>query len=205
MKFAKYFLLLGLFLSSAAQAYLTIAESGELISTGKYQVGVEPQLLLNKGGGANFDLFLDTGINESTSARITMGAGAVDFNAFASAKWVPFPDVDNQPAMGIRGGVGIARDESENIIQVQIAPLVSKKFNTEYGLTVPYLAIPFNILNTKEENFVATNLTMGSEFQSTEWNGVTMGAELGIDLNKSYSYISIFATFPFDAHKGFEK
>ncbi|WP_374080041.1 hypothetical protein [Bdellovibrio bacteriovorus] len=168
-------------------------------------MGVEPQLLTNKGGGANFNVFFDTNINEATSARITMGAGAVDFNAFVSAKWMPFPDVDNQPAMGLRAGAGLARDEEENLLQLQLAPLLSKKFDTEYGLAVPYLAVPFTFLNTKEENLVASNLTVGSEFHYADWNQVTLGGEVGFDLNKSYSYISIFATFPFESQKGFGK
>ncbi|WP_253720933.1 hypothetical protein [Bdellovibrio bacteriovorus] len=204
MKFAKYFVL-GLFLSSSAHAYLSIAESGELLAPGKYQVGVEPQLLTNKGNGANFNVFFDTAINESMSGRISMGAGAVDFNAFASAKWIPIPDVDNQPAMGLRFGAGIARDEDENLIQLQLAPMLSKKFDTEYGMSVPYFSIPFTFLNTKEENYVASNLAIGTEFHYVDWNQVTLGAELGLELNKSYSYISIFATFPFESHKGFGK
>lgn len=202
MNFAKYFVL-GLFLCSSAQAYLSIAESGEMLPQGKYQVGVEPQFLTNKGGGANLNVFLDTAISESMSARIAMGAGAVDFNAFASVKYMPFPDVDNQPAMGIRVGAGLARDEDQNLLQLQVAPLVSKKFDTEYGLAVPYLAVPFTFLNTKEENLVASNLSIGSEFHYVDWNQVTVGAEAGVDLNKSYSYISIFATFPFESQKGF--
>lgn len=204
MKFAKYFVL-GLFFSSTSHAYLTIAESGELLAPGKYQVGAEPQFLLNRGGGTNLNVFLDTSLNDSTSARITMGGGAVDFNAFASAKWIPIPDVDNQPAMGLRIGGGIARDAGQNLLQLQFAPLVSKKFDTEYGLTVPYLAAPLTFLNTKEENVIASNLTVGTEFHYAEWNQVTLGAEMGIELNKSYSYISVFATFPFESHKGFGK
>ncbi len=204
MKFAKYFVL-GLFLSSTSHAYLSIAESAELLAPGTYQVGVEPQLLTNRGGGANFNVFLDSTLDESTSLRIAMGAGAVDFNAFVSAKWVPIPDVDNQPAMGLRIGAGIARDEEQNLLQLQVAPMVSKKFDTEYGLTVPYLAAPFTFLNTKEENLVASNLTVGSEYHNPDWPQAVLGAELGIELNKSYTYISIFATFPFESSKGFGK
>lgn len=204
MKFAKY-VILGLFLSTHAHGYLSIAESGEVLQQGKYQVGLEPQFLTNKGGGANFNVFFDTPINESTSARINMGAGAVDFNAFASVKWIPIPDVDNQPAMGLRAGAGIARDEDENLIQLQLAPLLSKRFDTDYGLSVPYLAVPFTFLNTKEENYVASNLTLGSEFHYVDWKEVVLGGEVSVDLNKSYSYISIFVTFPFESHKGFGK
>ncbi|MDG0817317.1 hypothetical protein [Bdellovibrio svalbardensis] len=208
MNFAKYVtssFVLGLFLSSTANAYLSIAESGELLPQGSYQVGFEPQLLTSKNSGGNFDLFFDTTVNESTSARILLGGGTIDFNAFGSVKWVPFPDVDKQPAMGLRFGAGIARDEDENIIQLQFAPLVSKKYDTEYGLAVPYLSVPFTFLNTKKENYVATNLAVGSEFHYHEWNNMTLGGEIGLDLNKSWSYISVFATFPFESSKGFGK
>lgn len=191
--------------SLQAQAYLSIAESGELLPTGKYQVGLEPQVLLNHGGGANLNVFLDTSFNEALSGRITMGAGSVDFNAFASVKWIPFPDVDNQPAMGLRLGGGVARDEDENIVQLQVAPLLSKKFSTEYGLTVPYIAIPFTHLNMDHGNVTASNLVLGSEWNPNEWTYGTVGAEVGFELNKSYSYISVFATFPFDDQKGFGK
>lgn len=202
MKLAKFFIL-GLLLSSTSHAYLSIAESGEILPAGKYQVGVEPQFLTNRGGGANFNVFLDSAINESTSARIAMGAGAVDFDAVASVKWIPFPDFNNQPAMGLRVSAGLAREESINLLHAQVAPLVSKKFETDYGLAVPYIAVPFSFINTKEENIVASNLTIGSEFYHIDWNYMTVGGELGIDLNKSYSYVSIFATFPFESDKGF--
>ena len=134
-----------------------------------------------------------------------MGGGSVDFNAFASVKWMPFPDVDKQPAMGLRVGAGVARDEDQNILQLQVAPMVSKKFDTDYGMSVPYLAVPFTFVNTKDDNFVATNLTVGSEFHYHEWKDVTLGGEVGLDLNKSWTYLSVFATFPFDSAKGFGK
>lgn len=207
MKSAKYFVL-GLFISTfgvQAQAYLSMAESGELLPAGQYQVGLEPQVLLNNGGGANLNVMLDTSFSDSTSGRITMGAGSVDFNAFASVKWIPFPDVENQPAMGVRFGGGVARDEDENIVQLQIAPLASKKFNTEHGMTVPYIAVPFTYLNMDSENIWASNLAIGSEWHPTDWAYGNVGAEVGFELSKSYSYISIFATFPFDDQKGFGK
>lgn len=208
MNFAKYVtssFVFGLFLSSTAHAYLSLAESGELLPQGSYQVGIEPQLLTSKDSGGNINVFFDTPVNDSTSARILLGGGSIDFNAFASVKWVPFPDVDKQPAMGLRLGAGVARNESENIIQLQAAPMVSKKYETEYGLAVPYFAVPLTFLNTKNENFVATNLTVGSEFHYHEWNNMTLGGEIGLDLNKSWSYLSIFATFPFESRKGFGK
>lgn len=203
MKLAKYFVLC-LFLTSTAHAYLSIGESAEVLPSNLMQVGLEPQILLNRESGPNFDIFFDLPVNDSTSARFLIGAGSIDFNAFASVKWIPFPDVANQPAMGVRFGAGWARDADDNQLQLQVAPLLSKKFETEYGTTVPYIAVPFTYLNTKDENFIATNLAVGSEWHHPDLKDtMTLGGEVGVDLNKSYSYISIFATFPFESSKGF--
>jgi len=198
-------LLLLLIHSSSAWAYLSFAESAEIMPAGRYQVGFEPQLLTNRGNGANFNLFFDANVNDDTSARVTMGAGAIDFNAFASVKYIPFPDVGNQPAMGLRAGAGVSRDEGENLLTAQLAPMLSKKFNTEYGMSVPYLAIPFNFVNSKEENYVGSNVVFGTEFHSKDAQNFIFGAEIGAELSKSYSYISAFITIPFDSSKGFGK
>lgn len=197
---------LGISLCSApAWAYLSIAESGEILPQNQYQVGFEPQLLLNHGGGANVDAFFDAPINESTSARISLGAGAVDFSTFASVKFVPFPDVDNQPAIGVRVGAGVARDESENIILGQVAPLVSKKVMTDIGQMVPYVALPFELINTKHDNHGASQFVFGTEYTHPDYQDARFGAEIGLELSKSYSYVSVFMTIPFDSSKGLGK
>lgn len=190
------------FLSSPARAYLSLAESGELVPAGQYQIGAEPQFLLNHGGGANMNVFFDAPVNDSTSARITLGGGSVDFSTMASLKFVPFPDVDNQPAIGVRVGVGAARDESENILFGQVAPLVSKKVDTEYGLMTPYVAVPFELMNTKEDNHGSSQFVVGSEYTHPDLPQARFGAEVGMELSKSYTYLSIFATLPFDSSKG---
>lgn len=208
MKFSKslilsVFLICGWGVAPKALAYLSIAESGEILPSGTYQVGLEPQFLTNHSAGANLNVFFDTALSESWSTRVLLGAGAVDFNAFASAKWIPFPDVDNQPAMGLRFGAGIARDEDLNIVQVQVAPIASKKYDTEYGLTVPYIAVPFTLIDNKNEKVVASNIAFGAEYHHQEWNNVSFGGEIGLELSKSYSYISLFVSLPFDGKKGF--
>lgn len=202
MKFAKY-LVLSVFLSSPAFAYLSVTESAEVMKSGTYALGIEPQFLTSDGGGTNINAFVDAGFRDDLSGRISVGGGETDFNAFASAKWVPFPDYDNQPAMGVRFGAGFARDEELNILQIQMAPMVSKKIDTVYGLATPYLAIPFTYLNTKHDNTVASNFVIGSEFNYFELPTLKVGAELGLELNDSYSYISLYISFPFDSGSGF--
>jgi hypothetical protein len=205
MKRTVYTLMLLLLLTSKSYAYLSLAESAELPPPNKYQVGGETQFLTNRGGGANLNVFFDSRINESSSFRAAIGGGTVDFNAFGSFKWIPIPDFDNQPAMGFRFGAGIARDEDQNLLQLQVAPLASKRYRTDWGMTTPYISVPFTFINSKQENYVASNFVIGSEYGHPDFEYGSFGVELGFELNKSYSYISLYATFPFDSRTGFRK
>lgn len=188
--------------SSQALAFLTISESAEIPAMTDYQFGFEPQILTNRGGGANATGFFDAPFNDSTVGRLWLGAGAVDFNFGGTVKYVPFPDVDTQPGIGIRGGAFYSRKDDINMLTLQIAPLFSKKVQTESGLFIPYAAIALNMNNTKDRNFTGSQMVLGTEFKTPEIPSMYFGAEVGLDLSESFSYISGTVTFPFDSSKG---
>lgn len=190
---------------ATSSAYLSLAESGEILPMNEYQVGLEPQFLLNNGSGANINAFFDMPFNESTSGRISMGAGKIDFNAFASVKFIPFPDVDNQPAIGVRVGGGYTRVSDQNWLVGQVAPLVSKKVGTDIGTFVPYAAIPFEFVNKKDENITGSQFVIGSELLHPETPDLRYGAEVGFEMTKSYNYVSVYVSLPFDSAKGIGK
>jgi len=201
-------LLLSIFLStvlvsSSAFAYLTISESAEIPAATNYQLGFEPQFFSNKGGGTNATAFFDAPFSDSTSGRLWLGAGIIDFNVGASVKFVPFPDVDNQPGIGFRVGGFFARKSSENFLTLQLAPIFSKKVNTENGLFIPYAAIGINVTNTKDRNFTGTQAIFGTEYKHPDIQKMFFGLEAGVNLNDdAYSYFSGSVTFPFDSNKG---
>ncbi|MGZ3748253.1 MAG: hypothetical protein ACXWRE_12840, partial [Pseudobdellovibrionaceae bacterium] len=120
----------------------------------------------------------------------------------ASFKYVPFPDVDNQPGIGFRAGGFFSRKDSENSLTLQLAPLFSKKVNTENGLFIPYAAVAVDFTNTKERNFTGTQMILGTEYKTPEIPKMYFGVEAGLNLSESYSYISGTVTFPFDSNKG---
>lgn len=196
------FLLGTLLVSSSAMAYLTISESAELPAATNYQVGFEPQFLTNNGGGANATAFFDAPLTDDIATRLWLGAGAIDFNVGATVKWVPFPDVEKQPGIGFRGGAFYARNESENILTLQLAPIFSKKVDTEHGLFIPYAAVALDLTSTKEKNFTGSQIMFGTEYKTPEIPKMFFGLEAGFELNDSYSYISGTVTFPFDSSKG---
>lgn len=191
-----------LLVSSSSMAYLTISETAELPPATYYQLGFEPQFFTNKGGGTNASAFFDAPFTDSTAGRLWLGAGVIDFNVGATFKYVPFPDVDNQPGIGFRAGGFFARKSSENFLTLQLAPIFSKKVNTDSGLFTPYAAVSLNITNTKERNFTGSQIVFGSEYKTPDIPKMYFGLETGIELNDSYSYISGTVTFPFDSSKG---
>lgn len=191
-----------LLISSTASAYLTIGESAELPPANFYQIGFEPQFFTNAGGGTNVSGFFDAPFTDASSGRLWLGAGIIDFNVGATYKYVPFPDVDNQPGIGFRAGGFFSRKSSENFLTLQLAPIFSKKVNTENGLFIPYTAVSVNVTNTKERNFTGTQFVLGSEYKTPEIPHMHFGLEAGFELNDSYSYISGTVTFPFDSSKG---
>lgn len=183
-------------------AYLGILESGELIGAGHNRVGVAPQVVSSEGGGFNLDLFVDRGISESTSGRLTIGFGKIDVFLGAAVKWIPFPDVDKQPAMGIKTSAWYGRVDSSNALTVQIAPLVSKKIPFEHGELIGYSAIPFNITSIKDRSYTGTQFAIGAEFKSPQIDHVLWTGEIDFNLKDSQTAFNISASFPFDGSKG---
>lgn len=186
------------FFSASAQSFMTIAETGEMVSGGQYQLGAAPQILLNQGGGANVSIFGDYLLNQSTSVRAHLGAGTQDFFTGASIKFVPFPDIGNQPAMGIRAGAFLLRDEDESSLALQVAPLVSRKVPSDYGFFTPYGALPLTFINKRAKNVNGVQFTLGSEYTQEESSPLKFGGEVAISLKDSSSYILGYVTWSFD-------
>lgn len=190
-------------LSRTSQAYLALNETAELLPDGMFKLGVAPQLKLSDGSGLNVGAYFDTYLTEDLNGRVEIGGGETDFWTSGSVKWVPFPDVGRQPAIGGRMALIYARDEKVNFYDVQIAPIVSKLAATTYGKMIPYVGLPITWVSTKDDSYVATQFAVGAEWFSNR--DMHVGAELDLNLNKSFSSLSVFVGFPFDQSVGYKK
>lgn len=192
--------------TSLAQAgYLSILESGEILPDSQYQFGVAPQLILNEGGGGEIGAYVDAPYGDSLSFRGSAGVGKVDFYAGGTVKYIPFPDIDNQPAIGLKGGAWYARINSQNVTTIQVAPLVSRRLDMEKGQVIPYVSIPFNITSNKDRNFTSTQFVVGSEWRNPDWPQMMLTGELALNLSDSYSALNFGLSFPFDGKRGFRR
>ena len=190
-------------LSRVSHAFLTVNETAELLPKNYYNLGLAPQVLLSDGGGANLGAFADAHISDDVDGRITIGGGTTDFFTQASLKWVPFPDVDKQPAIGGRAAVIYARSDSEDLVGFQITPLFSKRADTRYGDMIPYVALPITFFNGKHHSYTASQFTVGAEWYT--WKDKHIGGELNLDLSNSVSSLAVYFTFPFDGSTGYKR
>lgn len=198
-------LLLFIFTLSASVnslAYMSTAESGELVPSGQMRLGFEPQFV--SGGGTNLSGYLDGYVNESSSFRLVLGSGDTDFQTGLYYKFIPFPDFDNQPAMGVRVGFVFGRDGDTSALTFVAQPLISKKFDTEIGRFTPYASLPFGSTAVKSESFNPIQLTLGSEYFTPEYEKVLFGGEVSFDIQDSFSYISFFVSFAMDDERGIQ-
>ncbi len=198
---------------SQARAFLGLHESGEIIPAGHYRVGVIPQIYIGSNpssyytgreSSSDFGAFLDMNIDQDLNARFVLGTGTTDFWAAGFAKWVPYPDYQNQPALGVRGGLIYVREGSSNFYNTQITPLVSKHYESDIGVLTPYVGVPITFIYEKSSNnFTALQMAIGSDWDFQKDS--QLGVELEMDLAKTTTTVSLHLNLEFDETKGFKK
>jgi hypothetical protein len=196
-------------LTTPTQAFMSINESAEILPDNYFNIGIAPQTYLSNGGGFDMSVFTDAHLFDNTDGRLTIGSGSgdagTDFWTQASIKWVPFPDVDDQPAMGLRGALAYVRNEDLNALHLQITPLFSKKSTTSSHDMLPYAGLPITFISetNPSNSYVASQLTLGALW--FPWNTAHIGAEFNLNLKNSVSSASVFFMFPFEGATGYKK
>jgi hypothetical protein len=197
-----------LFSTISAQAYYSVMDTGEVMAPSRYKLTPELQFLTEEGG-ANVGTNLDVGLTEDTAIRGQLGFGTTDFYLGAFFKYMPYPDTDNQPAIGFNVGAIYASDAGDTDFTLRIEPLISKKFVTNFGAITPYGSLPLGIQHRSaqkyyhDHNNIAAQISVGTQVDLKSIPDIGLMAEIGIDLNKAYSYVSFGAawSFGFEAHK----
>ncbi len=190
---------------SVASAYYSTLDNGEVLGDGQFQAMFNPQLIFNNYDGGNFTGRLDMGLADGLSARGILGFGKVDFQIGGLVKWIPFPDTDSQPAIGGEAGMIVSRIGSLTQYSIRFHPLISKKIETEIGDVIPYTSLPLGITVQSggvDETFVPVQLVLGSELRPLEMKNWSFFGEVGVNLTKSFGYITAAVAYRFeDAHK----
>lgn len=200
-------LLAGLFLSQTGHAYFSTMETAEVPAPGTYQLGVEPQIAFNNIGkgdtGINLISFFDAPMSDSSSLRVLLGTGVTDFQTGFFYKWIPIPDIDNQPAIGFKVGALYARVDDTTQLSARLHPIISKKYDSDFGLITPYVSLPIGISNVEKKSYTPMTLALGSEYKPQSMKFVWFMAEVGVDIKDAFNYISGAVIFSIDEDEGF--
>jgi len=202
------FLLCSAGYTSQAFGYYAVMDNGEILSQGVYKFTGVTQILTNEGG-VDLTAMADLGLSEEFGARGLLGVGKTDFYMGGLFKWMPVPDIDNQPAVGMNAGIIYARDAGVTEVTIRVEPLVSKKINVETAILIPYASLPIGIQmrNTSardDKTRVASQMVFGSQVQIEAWKNLQFMAEIGINLDNAPSHVAAAAVLYFDQAKGFE-
>jgi hypothetical protein len=196
-------------LSSTCWAYYDVLDTGETLAPGKYKLSSGVQALTSTGGG-NLDAMIDMGFQDEFGVRGIVGFGRTDYSLGAMFKWIPIPDVDNQPAVGFNIGLLYGKWNDSRDLTLRWEPLVSKKFVMDVCTLTPYASIPLGIrTRTSDSRDVNTDTRIpiqfvaGSQVKVQKWENLQFMGEVGVDLDQAYSYITVGAVWYFDEH-GFE-
>lgn len=126
----------------------------------------------------------------------------MDLHLGATYQWVPFPDVDRQPAIGFRGAAWYARYKDENYLTLSISPVISKKIEHRGETLVPYVSAPINYTLNKTKDFYSQQFIVGTEWIHPQFRKWNFAGEVGFNLKDSYSFIAVYAGFQFDGMQG---
>lgn len=197
-------LVLTLLWSAQASAYYTTMDTGQMLKLGEYKLGAEAQFITEGDDGVNIGARFDGAINDELGWKTLLGAGTTDLFLGGFVKWVPFPDTEKQPAIGVIAGVLYAHYEDLNELSLRAHPFISKKFALEFGDITPFFALPIGIRTADSETDVPFQVALGAEFRPTGIEKINFLAEIGFDINDAFPYFAIGATLQFDEENGIE-
>lgn len=196
---------LSLMLSSLpAHAYLSVMDNGEILPNHHYKLTGYGQIL-TENGGLNVASRFDAGINDEMGIRGIFGVGKTDLFFGGMLKWMPVPDFEDQPAVGVNAGLIYAKDGEIRDTTIRIEPLVSKRFNVDDSVLTPYASLPMGIrMRTSRDPAIDETTTMtwqlvvGSQLQLPQWKKMHFMAELGVNLDDALAHVAAGAVFYFD-------
>lgn len=180
----------------SSHAFYSVHETGDLLKPEQMQIGGELQLITNNDEGVDLVGRFDKGFDEDRNLRFEVGTGTTDFFLGGYVKWVPYPDFEKQPALGVNFGAHYAHYESNNELTLRAIPFASKKIESTDGDFTPYVSLPLGLGTYDDDSVTPLQIVFGTRYHHPDFAHCDFSAELGIELNDAPTYFSISAIFP---------
>ena len=188
--------------ASPAMAFFSLMDTGNLVKEGDYRVMGEGQILFDAPSGFNLNGRFSTGFNDDSEFQFEAGLGSVDYYLGAFYKWMPFPDAEGQPALGVRGGLTFADFNGFSTYGFNVTPLISKNFEASPGIFTPYGGLQMGLQNNVNDTFFSMQLVVGLSWKPNEWEfnqvkDFDFMIEYGIEIDDAFDYFSLGAAYNF--------
>jgi hypothetical protein len=176
-----------------ASAYMTVAESGELVPENQFRVSIEPQV-----NYFDFSGHFDTGVAEDAQVRVSAGMGSTGYHFDFFYKRIPYPDYDDQPAIGYKFGASFARESNSSVVTPIFYPLISKNIIIKKDRWTPYASLPIGVSVFQSRSSTPIRFVAGVEYVPTSVENMQFGGEIGFNVKDSFSYASGYVSFYFE-------
>lgn len=189
-------------LSQPSLAFFSLMDTGELVKEGEYRVLGEGQILFDAPEGFNLNGRFSTGIQDDSEVQFEAGVGSIDYYMGAFWKWVPFPDTDEQPAIGFRGGVTFADVSGLSTYGINFTPLVSKHLDSDIGAFTPYGGLELGLQNNVHDTYFSMQAVLGMQWSPGGMNleqlkDFNFLIEYGLEVDDAFNYLSFGASYDF--------
>jgi hypothetical protein len=182
----------------------TIQHTADVVGTGKYDLRIQSDLILNHGGGVNISGHFRTGLKEDIlDIEGIIGTGKTDFKIGALTQFNLLPDIPGQIALAFFGGAILMndnfRDSSSNksMVALSIGTIGSKKFEVSFGHVIPYGGLQIEALMKSSGNLIPITALAGAEWRVTSATPWKFISELDLDINDSNFQIGLGAGYSF--------
>ncbi len=191
---AASFLFLILALFPASESYAGVFDLPSFLDPGKFSVGLEPEIALTNGVGLAGNLKPRYGVNDFLNIELNTGVGLGDrrFRVGGTLDFEWFPDLAGwQPGVATPLTISYLNIDHKDELQFLATPLIYKSFQGGEGVTfTPFLGFPIGWAARESQLRGVAQLAVGSMFQGANMQNLQFVAEMGINIYKSYTYLS---------------
>ncbi len=177
-----------------------LIRSADSLPTNTYELVLTPGYTF-RPNGAYMTSEIRYQPNEDFGVGFGFGAGEAGFNFGMNGSFFIVPDTSNQPGVSLLAGAYFNRVDQSNYFNVKVTPIVSKRFDTDFGKVVPYAGLHMSpsFRLGQPDNSLSVKASLGSNWELRSLSGLKVYTEGSIGLNSSVHEVLLGFSYPFAA------
>jgi hypothetical protein len=182
-------------MAASVPAFAGVFNTPQFVQPGEFALGFEPEITFTNGAGLAGNFRYTQGLTDLNNLNVIVGTGGGPrrFRIGGNFTFDFFPDIDNQPGIGIAVQglyyrLNIAGMDSGQFELTGI-PYIHKAFKAAGGYEIqPFFALPFGIAFNSGNYNGLTQAVIGVLYKQSEH--VRFSTELGFNINHTETYLS---------------